>query len=92
MRCESCHGPDAVGKAPSLAGLFGSQVLLADGSRVIADETYIRESILDPTHRVVEGYSPVMPTFQGQLSEEQVLELIAYIKIMDPETMSSAAR
>jgi len=92
MRCESCHGADAVGKAPSLAGLYGSQVVLADGSRAVADESYIRESILDPKHRVVDGYSPVMPTFQGQLSEEQVLELIAYIKIMDPETMSSGAR
>jgi cytochrome c oxidase subunit 2 len=91
MRCESCHGSEAVGKAPSLAGLYGTQVVLADGSRAIADESYIRESILDPKHRVVDGFSPVMPTFQGQLSEEQVLELIAYIKVMDRETMGAAS-
>ena len=84
-RCDSCHAEGGVGKAPSLAGIYGTQVLLADGSRVVADESYLRESILDPKHRVVDGFTPVMPTFQGQLSEEQVLELIAYIKTMDAQ-------
>jgi cytochrome c oxidase subunit II len=81
LRCEGCH-MNGDGTAPSLDGLYGSQVLLTDGARVTADESYIRESILDPSHRVVSGFRPAMPTFQGQVTEEQVLELIAYIKTL----------
>lgn len=82
LRCDSCHSQDGVGRAPSLTGLFGSQVNLQGGERVVANEAYIRESIVDPTHAVVAGFGPGMPTFQGQVSEEQILELIAYIKTL----------
>jgi cytochrome c oxidase subunit II len=80
MQCNTCHfaGPDARG--PVLEGVYGSQVRLADGRTVLADQTYLRESILNPAAKIVAGYRPVMPTFAGQLSEEQVLQLIAYIK------------
>ncbi len=80
LQCATCHrdAPDAAG--PALAGLFGSEVRLADGRRVPADEHYVRESILSPGTKVVAGYQPVMPSFQGQLSEEGVLALIDYIK------------
>ena len=73
-----------IARGPALEGLYGSQSKLADGRTVIADDTYIRESILTPTAKVVAGYEPVMPTFQGQVSEEQLTQLIAYIKSLGP--------
>ncbi|MEJ7709241.1 MAG: cytochrome c oxidase subunit II [Pyrinomonadaceae bacterium] len=86
--CVSCHQAQvatAVARGPSLIGLFGSQVKLEGGSSVTADEEYIRESILNPRAKLVAGYLPIMPTFQGQLTEEQVLQLIAYIKSLNPQ-------
>ena len=78
--CATCHGV----QAPSLAGLFGREqdVVLPSGqrSRVKADESYLRESILDSGAKVVAGYQPIMPSFRGQLSEEQLIQLVAYIK------------
>jgi cytochrome c oxidase subunit 2 len=68
-----------------LNGVFGAKVLLADGSTVVADEAYIRESILLPNAKIVAGYQPVMPTFQGQLTEEQILSLTAYIKSLQSQ-------
>ena len=78
--CQSCHegGPDQRG--PVLAGIFGKPVKLANGATVTVDEGYLRESILQPTAKVVAGYQPVMPTYQGLLSEEDVMQLIAYVK------------
>lgn len=78
--CISCHRADSGARGPDLAGLYGKTVHLADGSSVIADENYIRESILNPKAKIVAGYQPIMPVFQGQVNEEQMLELIAYIK------------
>ncbi|HKS97120.1 MAG TPA: cytochrome c oxidase subunit II [Terriglobia bacterium] len=75
--CITCHG---TGKGPSYAGLYGKPVLLANGQTVIADDNYLRESILDPSAKIVKGYTAIMPTFRGQLTEEQILQLIAYIK------------
>jgi cytochrome c oxidase subunit 2 len=81
--CNSCHRPDSLARGPNLQGLFGRRVHLADGRTLIADESYIRESILNPTARVVEGFQSIMPTYQGLISEEGVLQLIAYIKSLD---------
>jgi cytochrome c oxidase subunit II len=75
--CITCHG---TGKGPSFQGLFGKPVKLSDGQTVIADDAYIRESILYPSEQIVNGYPPIMPTFKGQVSEEQILQLTAYIK------------
>ena len=75
--CSTCHD---TGRGPSLAGLYGSSVKLNNGQTVMADDTYIRESILNPSAKIVAGYTPIMPTFQGQLGEEQILQLTAYIK------------
>jgi cytochrome c oxidase subunit 2 len=61
-------------------GLFGKTVQLADGNKVVADEGYLRESILQPAVKVVAGYQPVMPTFQGLVNEDGVLQLVEYIK------------
>jgi cytochrome c oxidase subunit II len=78
--CITCHRSDSQGRGPLLDDLAGSEVHLEGGETVVADESYLRESILNPTAKVVEGYQPIMPTFQGQVSEEGVLQLIAYIQ------------
>jgi len=78
--CDTCHRPDSKLQAPYLQGLFGSAVELVSGETVIADETYLRESILEPGAKVVAGYMAVMPTYAGQLTEEEILQLIVYIK------------
>jgi cytochrome c oxidase subunit 2 len=78
LNCATCHSDP--GKAPLLAGNFGSTVPLAGGGAIRADEAYLRESILAPRTRIVAGYPPTMPAYQGQLTETQVLELIAYLK------------
>ena len=83
--CITCHVPNGTGRSPSLNGMYGAQVLLADGSTVTADEGYIRESILQPNAKIVAGYLPMMPTFQGQLTEEQILALTAYIKSLQSQ-------
>ncbi len=83
--CNTCHLPDGKGRAPSLNGVYEGKVLLADGSTVIADDAYIRESILAPNAKVVAGFQPVMPTFQGQLTEEQILALTAYVKSLQSQ-------
>ena len=80
MGCASCHRFDTQGRGPNLQGVYGKPVLLDDGRTVIADDDYVRESILQPGAKVVAGFKPIMPTFQGVLSEEQVLALMAYVK------------
>src|SRR5579871_1645613 len=78
--CATCHKSDGTGVGPVLNGVPGSTVQLADGRSVVADDAYLHESILLSQAKIVKGYAPVMPVFQGQLSEEDVLSLIAYIK------------
>ena len=84
LACETCHMPDSKGRGPVLDGLFGKNVQLQGGQTVVADEDYIRESIVNPQAKIVAGYQPLMPTFQGQISEEGLLQLIAYIKSLGP--------
>jgi cytochrome c oxidase subunit 2 len=78
--CVQCHGQ----RAPTLAGLYGSKVALQDGRMVIADEQYLRMAITDPSSQIVAGYPAIMPSFKGQLSEEQLYELIQFIKSLTP--------
>jgi cytochrome c oxidase subunit 2 len=80
LACITCHRADSQGRGPVLNGLFGSSVPLSNGNVVTADAGYVRESILNPTAKVVQGFPPIMPTFQGQVSEEQLLALTEYIK------------
>jgi cytochrome c oxidase subunit II len=80
LACANCHKVDGSGRCPSLAGLFGNNVKLSDGRTIKADEGYIRESILQPNAKIVAGYQPLMPTFQGLVTEEGVLQLVEYIK------------
>ena len=80
LGCVTCHRSDTQGRGPNLQGVFGKPVLLEDGRTVTADENYVRESILDPGAKIVKGFKPVMPTFQGIVSEEQLNALVAYVK------------
>jgi cytochrome c oxidase subunit 2 len=85
LACITCHKPDATGRGPALRGVFGSRVALADGRTVVADEQYLRESIMQPAAKVVRGYQPTMPTFQGMVSEENLMRLVAYLKSLKPQ-------
>jgi cytochrome c oxidase subunit 2 len=80
LGCSGCHDPASTVHAPDLAGLFGRAVHLQDGRTVTANEQYIRDSILLPKKDVVAGYAPIMPSFEGQVSEEEILEIIAHVK------------
>jgi cytochrome c oxidase subunit 2 len=86
LACVTCHADNTTERGPSLVGLFGRTVQ-TQGGRVLADDTYLRESILSPGTRVVSGFQPLMPPYQGQLSEEDVMSLIAYIKTLRPGTL-----
>jgi cytochrome c oxidase subunit 2 len=79
--CSTCHLLDQQGRCPVLRGLYNKPVQLAGGQTVLADDAYLRESILEPNAKIVAGFEPnIMPNFKGQLSEENVIQLIAYIK------------
>jgi cytochrome c oxidase subunit 2 len=78
--CSGCHGPSASVHAPKLEGLFGRPVQLADGTTVVADERYIRDSVLLPDKEIVAGYAPIMPSFRGQIGEDELQQVIEYIK------------
>jgi cytochrome c oxidase subunit 2 len=82
LACNTCHRPDAQGRGPVLEGLFGKSVQLQSGETVPVDEAYIRESILTPSAKITAGFQPIMPTFQGIVTEEQLLALIEYVKAL----------
>ena len=91
LGCSTCHRSDAQGRGPNLHGVFGRPVQLEDGRVVTADENYIRECILTPGDKRVKGFQPIMPTFQGLVSEEQVNALVAYVKsLAQPGTAAGA--
>ena len=85
FNCVNCHATGARQRCPQLGGLYGSDVQLEGGGTAKFDEAYIRESIINPTAKIVRGYPAVMPTYRGQISEEQLLDLAAYIKSLTPE-------
>ena len=80
LGCAGCHRSGGDGTGPALEGIFGHPVVLQGGQTAIVDETYIRESILNPGAKVVEGYQPLMPSYQGQASEEDILRIIEYLR------------
>ena len=80
LGCATCHKSDTSGRGPSLEGIFGRAEKMTSGEDIVADEDYLRESILNPQAKVLNGFKPIMPTFQGQISEETLLQLITYIK------------
>jgi len=91
LACNTCHRPDAQGRGPVLQGLFGKTVTLQSGETAVVDEAYVRESILLPSAKIAAGYQPIMPTFQGLVTEEQLLELIEYVKSLkgQPEVLTA---
>ena len=91
LACANCHHLNDQGRCPNLRGVYGSQVQLSDGTQVKADEEYLRESILNPSAKIVAGFQPIMPTFQGQVTEEGVLQLVEYIKSLTPAGMPPAS-
>lgn len=91
LGCSTCHRSDMQGRGPNLVGLFGKPVLLEDGRTMIADENYLRECIQNPTLRIPKGYKPIMPTFQGLVSDEQLNALVAYIKSLKQSQPKQAA-
>ena len=81
--CHTCHKPNSGGRGPVLNGLYGSKRKLKTGQEVVADEAYLRESIVNPNAKMIVGYTQLMPTFAGQIGEEGILQLIAYIKSLE---------
>lgn len=91
LACVNCHRLNEQGRGPNLMNLFGSAVTLADGGTITADEAYIRESILNPSAKVVAGFQQIMPTFQGLVTEEGLLQLIEYIKTLKQQPAPGTA-
>ncbi|MBS0208352.1 MAG: cytochrome c oxidase subunit II [Planctomycetes bacterium] len=91
LRCNTCHvAATGTARCPPLENMAGKEVRLADGRTVVADDNYLRESILQPAAKVVVGYQPLMPSFDGQLNEEQLLQLLAYLKSLTKPTAAPA--
>ncbi len=91
LGCITCHHSDGMGLAPKLEGVYGTVQMLEGDKTVLADDSYVRESILSPTAKIVRGYKPLMPPFQGIVSEEQLQQLIAYVKSIGPAQAASPA-
>jgi cytochrome c oxidase subunit II len=89
LGCATCHVANNTGQAPTLVGKYGRTEQLKDGSTRIVDETLIRQAIVNPNSVLLPNYPPIMPTFQGQVDESQVLQLIAYIKSLGSEERTS---
>ena len=85
LGCTTCHVENGTGRSPSLVGLYGKTEKLATGETRVVDESLIRQAILNPNSILLPNYAPIMPTYKGQIDEEQVLELIAYIKSLAPQ-------
>jgi cytochrome c oxidase subunit 2 len=91
LGCNTCHKPEAIGRGPTLVGIFGTSVELEGGGRVVVDESYVRESIVDPRARLVSGYKALMPTYRGLIGEQGLMNLIEYIKSIGPDEAGEGA-
>ncbi len=80
LGCISCHSGEASARGPNLAQVYGSRLQMSDGSTITANDAFLRETILNPSTRMISGYAPIMPTYQGQVSEEGLIDLVEYIK------------
>lgn len=90
LACSTCHLDSGQGRGPSLADIVGTTVTLQDGSTALVDEAYLRESILNSQAKVVKGFQPLMPTFQGLISEENLVALIEHVKSLSPHATTGA--
>ncbi len=91
LACNTCHLDTGQGRGPSLKDVVGKMETLADGSTVLVDEAYLRESILNSQAKIVRGFQPLMPTFQGLISEENLVALIEHVKSLSPNATTTAA-
>ena len=82
MGCNACHNGTAAARGPSLAGVYGSRLTLTDGSQVLVNDAYLRDAILNPSQHVTAGFAPIMPTYQGQISEDGLIDLVEFLKNM----------
>jgi cytochrome c oxidase subunit 2 len=80
MGCNACHSGNAAARGPDLSGVYGSKLQLTNGSQVLVNDAYLRDAILNPSQHVTAGYAPVMPTYQGQISEDGLIDLVEYLK------------
>jgi cytochrome c oxidase subunit 2 len=80
MGCNACHSGTAAARGPNLARVYGSKLQLANGSEVLVNDAYLRDAILNPSEHITAGYAPIMPTYQGQVSEDGLIDLVEYIK------------
>jgi cytochrome c oxidase subunit 2 len=83
MGCNACHSGNAAARGPNLAAVFGSKLQLANGSSVLVNEAYLRDAILNPSQHITAGYAPIMPTYQGQISEDGLIDLVEYLKTLN---------
>ncbi len=90
MGCNACHSGNAAARGPSLAGVFGSKLTLTNGSQVLVNEAYLRDAILNPSQHVTSGYAPIMPTYQGQISEDGLIDLVEYLKTLHDQLPCAA--
>jgi cytochrome c oxidase subunit 2 len=91
LACSTCHQPGPQARGPVLAGLFGKTIELQGGGTATVDEAYLRESIVNPQAKIVAGFQPIMPTFQGLVTEEQLLQLIAYVRSLGQQAAAPGA-
>jgi cytochrome c oxidase subunit II len=92
LGCAACHTSERSGRGPSLAGIYGTTQKMRDGNSKTVDEALIRQAIVNPNSIMLPNYPPIMPTFQGQVNEEQVLQLIAYVKSLEPEERTTSSK
>ncbi len=90
MGCNACHSGSAAARGPNLAGVYGSKLQLANGSEVLVNDAYLRDAILNPSQHLTAGYAPIMPTYQGQISEEGLIDLVEYLKALQDELPCAA--
>jgi cytochrome c oxidase subunit II len=89
LACNTCHLDNNSGRGPVLAGIYGKAIELQGGGTATVDDAYLRESIVNPQAKIVNGFQPIMPTFQGLVSEEQLLQLIAYVRSLSQKSASA---
>jgi cytochrome c oxidase subunit II len=82
MGCNACHSGNAAARGPNLSGVYGSKLQLTNGQEVLVNEAYLRDAILNPSQHITAGYAPIMPTYQGQISEDGLIDLVEYVKTL----------
>ena len=83
MECTACHNGTSTARGPNLAGVYGSKLTLTNGQQVVVNDAYLRDAILNPSQHVTAGFAPIMPTYQGQISEDGLIDLVEYIKTLN---------